>query len=881
LHGNESQALFLLPLGALIVIALIWAAVYVKIGIDHDEAERDAFREASYLTKSYSEQLARSIDYIDQTTLSLAYYWQKTNGAVDLQEQVKRGLYPKSSSLYVILIDRNGNVISTTLEQPILSNLSDRSYFQLHRSRPDVGLYIDKPDVGRLSGRKIIRFSRRLNAADGSFDGVVAISVKPAYLASLKDESTLGADDCLSVRFADGTLVVAKLGQAVRELPTIVRGSLLFDSPEGVTRMESGRFVDDKPRVVAWQKLEKHPLVATVGLAENGYFSAYEAAAASYRILASFASACVLLAALIGMHFIKRLAWRKQQAEEVETTYRLATDGAREGFFMIRAIYDNRQTIVDFMVEDSNDRGAELVSRKRSDLIGARFSKIYTDRPFAHLMKIFCAAMETGFFEDEISVRRRDKPNAWLHRKLVRSGLGLAMTLRDISDAKAHEEMLASLVNVDPLTSLRNRHWLLTCLPKMLDDARTSNVLITLLFIDLDGFKAINDTSGHAAGDQLLQAAAQRLKSLLRPGDEAVRIGGDEFTIILHDIESREAAAQVAQRIVRAFREPFMVVDRKNTIGVSIGISTFPEDGEDAETLLQNADIAMYCAKDECKGLFRFYEREFYERLKARTDLEQQLLVAIRDDQFVLHYQPRVDAKTGELVGLEALVRWHHPERGMVPPDNFIPLAESTGLIIALGEIVIMRTCKQIAEWRRQGLAVVPVSVNVSARQFREGKIKDYLLACIAECGISPSLIEIELTESTMMGDSDAVAAEVKAINAHGVRMHVDDFGTGYSSLSLLQKLDMDVLKIDRSFTAELDKSKEGEIFFQAIVAMAKALDMRVVAEGVETPAQLHLLQALSCDEVQGYLFSKPLAADDIPAVLTKRYLLPLTLLAA
>jgi EAL domain-containing protein (putative c-di-GMP-specific phosphodiesterase class I) len=290
--------------------------------------------------------------------------------------------------------------------------------------------------------------------------------------------------------------------------------------------------------------------------------------------------------------------------------------------------------------------------------------------------------------------------------------------------------------------------------------------------------------------------------------------------------------------------------------------------------LLKNADIAMYSVKSESKGRFRFYDEKLYERIRKRLDIEHELSRALEEDHFVMHYQPRVNAGSGELVGMEALVRWIHPERGMIPPNDFIPLAESTGMILALGELLMNKTCAQLAEWIAQGLPVVPVSVNVSARQFNEGKVKDVVAACLSRYRIPAGLLEIELTESAMMGDFDTVIEEVHAINALGVKIHVDDFGTGYSSLSLLHRLEMDVLKVDRAFTSQLGNGQDGRIFFAAIVSMAKALGMSVIAEGVETAEQLRILQGLDCDEIQGYLVSRPLPADQVPAMIRKRMLL-------
>jgi diguanylate cyclase (GGDEF)-like protein len=396
-----------------------------------------------------------------------------------------------------------------------------------------------------------------------------------------------------------------------------------------------------------------------------------------------------------------------------------------------------------------------------------------------------------------------------------------------------------------------------------------------LLFVDLDDFKNVNDTLGHAAGDEVLRSVAARLQSVLRPSDSVVRLGGDEFTVILEPIVHDADAARVAVRIEEAMRQPFELSRGTISLGASIGISLYPRDGEDAEALLKNSDIAMYRAKAEGKGHHRFFEPGLFESLKARLDTERALAKALEEDQFLLVYQPRVSTGNGELRAMEALVRWLHPERGLVPPSEFIPLAEQTGLIVRLGALVAERACAQIARWRAQRLPLVPISINVSSRQFAEGGMADAIADCLARHGVPPDLLEVEITESSMMGENADVLASLAGIRKLGVKLLVDDFGTGYSSLSQLQRLDMDGLKIDRSFTAELCRTTEGDVFVRAIVSMAHALGMNVVAEGVETTGQLRVLQSLSCNEVQGYLISRPVAAVEVPGLLHKRFLFP------
>jgi diguanylate cyclase (GGDEF)-like protein len=439
--------------------------------------------------------------------------------------------------------------------------------------------------------------------------------------------------------------------------------------------------------------------------------------------------------------------------------------------------------------------------------------------------------------------------------------------------ARNHQRALQRLANQDGLTGLASRTAFMRQLARSVARAREQGGALALLFIDLDEFKHVNDAHGHAAGDQLLKAAAQRLQSLLRPGDQVARFGGDEFLVLLDKCEP-SGAAPVAQRIVDAFGAPFALGDELHAVGASVGISVFPRDGADADTLVRHADMAMYAAKNEGKAQFRFYDPLLSGSVRARAQLKQRLAEAIHADQFVLEYQPRVDPRDGRLLSMEALLRWEHPELGRVAPGDFIPLAESTGLIVPIGQLVIDKACAQVAAWRDEGLAVVPVSINVSARQFRRGAVPGHLASALRRHALPARLLEVEITESAMMSDHDDILAELAELRALGVKLHVDDFGTGYSSLSQLQRLKMDVLKVDRAFTAELGKSREGRVFFEAIVSMAHALGMEVVAEGVETRDQLEILRGLGCNEIQGYFIARPVSAAGMAQLMEQEFLL-------
>jgi diguanylate cyclase (GGDEF)-like protein len=648
-----------------------------------------------------------------------------------------------------------------------------------------------------------------------------------------------------------------------------------FDSKEGARLLSGAQwFADKHDRFVAWRALEDYPVIAMVGLPRDELIASSQKIWATYRNVAVVGSVFLFLVALIATALSLRPAWKKYLAAKAREDYWIATEGGSEAFYMWRSIRDKQGAIVDCEIVDGNERSATLFGLNKAEMMGRRLSSFCSPAYFEQLMDTYRLAVEQGIHEDEYAVPPESPLKLeWIYRKFVRTNIGVAVTLRDLSEAKAYERELVRIGNEDDLTRLPNRHWLMNFLPRAIERAKSGDAMLGVLFIDLDGFKNVNDTLGHSAGDELLQAASLRLKSALRPADCVVRFGGDEFIVVLEPNMDENAAVLVAERIIQAFIRPFELSRGRNTVGTSIGIAVFPRDGKDAETLLRSADMAMYSAKEAGKGHYRFYRPELYEGLKRRLDMEHQLLRAVKEDQFVLHYQPRVDTMTGELVGLEALVRWLHPERGMVPPSEFIPLAESNGIIIPIGELVMHKVGAQLALWRQQGVPVVPISVNVSARQFNEGTVKELVSSCLATHRIAPALIEIELTESAMLGDAESVREQVAAINALGVKIHIDDFGTGYSSLSLLHMLNMDVLKVDRSFTRQLGKRKEGEIFFKAIVSMAKALDMRVVAEGVETAEQLHILRSISCDEIQGYFASKPLPASAIPDLMRERFI--------
>ncbi|WP_305041005.1 putative bifunctional diguanylate cyclase/phosphodiesterase [Geoalkalibacter sp.] len=432
------------------------------------------------------------------------------------------------------------------------------------------------------------------------------------------------------------------------------------------------------------------------------------------------------------------------------------------------------------------------------------------------------------------------------------------------------EKTIEYMAFYDPLTGLANKRLFLDRLEHALPQARRAQRFPAVLFLDLDRFRNVNDTLGHAAGDQLLKEVGRRLQLTLRKDDTVARLGGDEFLILLPNIRQAEDAAQVAEKIIAALRLPFDIHGFELHLAASIGIAIFPFDGETTDGLLKNADTALNRAKELGRNNFQFYLAEMNESSLSRLGLESQLRKALERGELRLHFQPQYEVAGTMLVGLEALLRWEHPERGMVSPAEFIPLAEETGLIVPMGEWVLRQACAQNRAWQLAGFAPLRVAVNISARQFHQYDLVRLVRNVLAETGLDPQWLELEITESLIMQDSQGAVQKLSQLRELGVQIAIDDFGTGYSSLSYLKKFPIQTLKIDRSFVKDLSRNRDDAAIVDAVIALAHSLGMDVVAEGVETVDQLHLLHGKKCNRVQGFFFHPPLPGEAVTLLLEK-----------
>lgn len=472
----------------------------------------------------------------------------------------------------------------------------------------------------------------------------------------------------------------------------------------------------------------------------------------------------------------------------------------------------------------------------------------------------------------EFRIRIKDGEYKWLHCRGIAQfdsngkAVRIAGSMSDISKRKEAEEKIQFLAYVDSITGLPNRTYFVDKLADILDSYKPHHRIGAVLFIDVDDFKKINDTHGHLIGDELLKNIGEKLKSCFDEDTIIARLGGDEFTILLTDLKNHEEVGKCAQKVMKAFEIPWVIKGHEFYITASIGISIFPDDGNNMSDLLRSADTAMYSAKAGGKNTYRFYEKIMNLSVLKRLELEKDLKHGIENEQFSVYYQPQIDVKTNEIIGMEALLRWIHPEKGVVLPMEFIPLAEETGMIIPIGEWILRQACRQNKNWQELGYNPFSISVNVSAVQLQNTGFVESVIKILDETGLSPEYLDLEITESILMTSLDKVTDTLGQLKKIGVRISLDDFGKGYSSLSYLRRLPIDNLKIDQTFVSDLEVQSTEDSIIAEIIAIAHKMKMQVTAEGVELEEQLNILRELMCDKAQGYLFSKPLPACEVLA---------------
>ncbi len=525
---------------------------------------------------------------------------------------------------------------------------------------------------------------------------------------------------------------------------------------------------------------------------------------------------------------------------------------------------------------DVNDPFIKISGCRKEELLGKSiFDLSSEENPENMHRKIIRALLKEGYWQGEVFGKRHngDAFPAWLS---IKAGgkrgnivLSYSAVVIDITAIKENQKHLEKMAHYDVLTNLPNRSLMYDRLNHTVSLAKRHNYHVAVLLLDLDRFKEVNDSLGHHIGDLLLVEVAERLMLTVRESDTVARMGGDEFLVLLPEVGSSNNAAAIAQKFIDFLAKPFFLEEHEIYISASIGITIFPIDGDDTDVLIKHADTAMYHAKAQGKNNYKFFTEDINKSTVARFTLETRFRRALDKLEFHLNYQPKVDIDTRKMLGMEALLRWYHPDQGSVMPSLFIPLAEETGLVFQLGEWALREACRQNKEWQDQGLRPVRVSVNISPRQFKKQDFMEIVQEVLEDTGLDPSLLMLEITESTVIDNVEDTIRMLHELRKMGVGVSIDDFGTGYSSLNYLNRFAIDELKIDRSFITDISKDENQKVV-NAIISLAKNLNFKIVAEGVETKEQLEFLENTDCNEIQGYYFSKPMSSEDMHAILVK-----------
>jgi diguanylate cyclase (GGDEF)-like protein len=729
-----------------VVFVVMWALVAFSVVTSRHAALDAGGLEGRNLMIAFREEIASVLRGVDGETLLLAERMRRDGDGFDLYAWGQEIALVAPAIARAVIVSPDGMLKSATAEaHPSSLDLSDREYFRVQLDRQFRGLYVGQPIIGRILGAPVLPISRRVEAADGTFLGVIVILISPSSLTSLHKLIDLGPHGAMTLAGIDN-VIRARFSADSPDGTKGIGSSVAGGSRPGVIEVGGqGWYVrtsarDGISRLFTFGRVGSYPLVVRVGLDLDQVLAAWNLSVA--MIIATALCATLLLVALAD--------------------------------YLIRQIY-------------------------------------------------------------------RD-----------------VATIQGITHSAEH----------DLLTGLPNRTLLNARLSFAFDWARRHKSKVAVMFVNLDGLKRINDAFGRGTGDKLLQSAAKRLAACVRNSDTASRVGDDEFVVLLSEIRRPEDAAIIARKLLGSVAEPHSIDQHDIHVTISVGISVYPDDGLDADALIRNADIAMSEAKERGRDGARFYTRAMNDRAAERQFIEEGLRYALERHEFALHYQPKINLKTGAITGAEALLRWTHPTRGAIAPLHFIPVAEDCGLIVPIGAWVLREACAQAQAWIDAGLPAMTMAVNISAVEFRSHDFLSNLFAVLQETRLDPRLLEVELTESLLMTNAESATSILQALRASGIQVAIDDFGTGFSSLGYLRKFPLDALKIDQSFVGQITATEENTAIVTAIISMARSLKLRIIAEGVENVEHVAFLQAHQCDEAQGYYFSRPVPSDQFAKLL-------------
>ena len=858
------------------------ASFVLAIGLTIRGLRTDAIQEVNTnignIATVLSEQLARSIQSVDivltdvreqaaKQPLSAQEEFDQQIRGRDLYEFLTERLSRLSQADFIAIIDSNGDIANTTQHWVTpKADVVDRDYFQHFKQENDDGIYISGLLTNRVTGAPTIFVSKRINDARNDFRGVVLVGLGVSYFQHIYNSITPLHDLSFALLHADGTILTrypVAIDRSNRKLPA---GSPWYKlAAAGGGHYWSPGYFDGQARFVAVHPLHDYPLVVDVAVSEAAALAPWYRRATLIGIGTVLALVCAaFLLKMLSKQFdhvlLSEAALAEREVNLADKTRALqrandqidvALDNMSQGLCMFdgegRLVICNERYIRMYNLSaDVIKPGCTLLEM----LEHRRQRGVFMGNPTEYEVRIRTAARNSE--KINVTVNLPDGRIIEVVNQPIADG-GWVATHEDITERKQYEARIAHLAHHDVLTGLPNRAAFNEYFAATLERARRSGEQFALLCLDLDRFKYVNDLFGHTVGDALLCEVAKRLKAVIG-GAFLARIGGDEFTVIATGTELLDATARLTERLVTTLGDYIQVDGRKLPANASIGVAIYPDDATDGEKLISNADAALYRAKAEGPGSYRFFEPEMDRQLRERREIQHDLRSALENGEFQLVYQPEA-LIDGTVIGFEALVRWHHPTRGLIPPSAFIPLAEDSGLMIPLGEWILRTACTEAASWKSNSL----LAVNLSPAQFRHGDLPALVHTVLLETGLSPSRLELEITENVLIDDFGRAQAILRCLKTLGAKIVMDDFGTGYSSLSYLQSFPFDKIKVDRSFVSDLETNNNNAAIVRAVISLTRSLKLPVVAEGVETEAQRRILRYEGCEQIQGYLIGKPL----------------------
>ena len=765
-----------------------------------------------------------------------------------------------SQAALIALIDKNGRVVMTTQKWPTPTiDLTNRDYFQHFKNNDDKGIYVGKPVADHTTGLETIFFGKRINDSNNTFLGMIIVGVRITYFQRIYNSITSLPDQTFLLLRNDGTVILRYPDPKDRGGEIMPEGSPWYKLVlQGGGAYRSPGYFDGTARLVAVRPLSDYPLVINVGVSETAALAGWRNHAQTIGIGTLLVIICSVFLLKALTNHIKRLVSSEAALADEQTKVDAALSSMLQGLVMFdsaaRLVVCNRRYLDMYdLSPDIVKPGYALSELLKQRVAAGTFFAIDSEQYISELV----AGAQQGTSVRKLTTLSDGRIISIINQPVV--GGGWVATHEDVTELRRAEERIAHAAHHDALTDLANR----TQFGEQLDQALKRvgrGEHFAVLYLDLDNFKFVNDTLGHLGGDELLKAVAGRLQSCVRDLDTIARLGGDEFGIIQADVEQPSDVAYLAVRIEEALREPYEIAGHHFIVEASIGIAMCPDNGVEAEQLLKNADLAMYQAKANGRGTFCFFEREMDARVKARSALEFELRQAIMCNQFELFYQPVVNLQDSTITSFEALLRWHHPERGLISPAEFIPIAEETGLINQLGEWVLRTACTEAMTWPDD----IKIAVNVSPVQFRNQALVLTVIGALAASGLPARRLELEIIETAIIHDEEATLGKISQLREMGVQIALDDFGTGYSSLSYLHRIPFDKIKIDKSFIDNIASDDSSLAIVQAVITVANTRNVTVVAEGVETEQQRELLRTLGCSDMQGYRFSRPVPVQDL-----------------